>query len=70
MSKELMIKIVDKNCTKIHSVFWTIRRYDLVFYTEGPDERTPLNVVFPFLDFAKETLVAITKNGALKAIDV
>jgi len=57
--------------TKIHSVFWTLGRYDLVFYTEGPDERTAMSVVFPFLDFAAtETLVAITKEDALKAMGI
>jgi len=55
--------------TKIHSFFWTLGHYDLVFYTEGPDERTALSTVFPFLDFAAtETLVAITREDALKAM--
>ncbi|NWG10043.1 MAG: hypothetical protein HXX80_07070 [Nitrososphaerales archaeon] len=57
--------------TRIRFVFWTLGHYDLVFYTEGPDERTALSTVFPFLDFAAtETLVAITREDALKAMGV
>jgi uncharacterized protein with GYD domain len=55
--------------TKIHNFFWTLGRYDIVFYTEGPDERMALSVVLPFLDFAAtETLVAISREAALKAM--
>ncbi|MCP8323763.1 MAG: GYD domain-containing protein [Candidatus Methylarchaceae archaeon HK02M2] len=55
--------------TKIRFVFWTLGRYDLVIYTEGPDEATALSTVLPFFDFAStETLVAITKEDAHKLI--
>ncbi|MCP8318069.1 MAG: GYD domain-containing protein [archaeon] len=57
--------------TKVRFVFWTLGRYDMVFYTEGPDERTALSTVFPFLDFAAtETLVAVTREDALKVMGV
>ncbi|MCP8310508.1 MAG: GYD domain-containing protein [Candidatus Methylarchaceae archaeon HK01B] len=53
--------------TKVRFIFWTLGRYDLVLYTEGPNETAALNTVLPFLDFAStETLVAITRDEATK----
>jgi len=57
--------------TRIRFVFWTLGRYDMVFYTEGPDPVMALSTVLPFFDFAStETLVAVSREEALKALGI
>jgi len=54
---------------KIHSVHWTLGRYDVIIYSEAPDEKAALAAVFQFADVAStETLVAIPREEALKAV--
>ena len=54
---------------KIHSVHWTLGRYDLVIYGEAPDEKAALRASFEAFDVgAIETLVAIPREEALKAV--
>ncbi|MEM3437990.1 MAG: hypothetical protein QXP55_05635 [Nitrososphaerales archaeon] len=60
-----------KEGTKIRFVFWTLGRYDLVFYSEGPDAVTALSTVLPFFDFAStETLVAVSREEAMKILGI
>ncbi|MEM3382898.1 MAG: GYD domain-containing protein [Nitrososphaerales archaeon] len=60
-----------KEGTKIRFIFWTLGRYDMVFYTEGPDPVTALSTVLPFFDFAAtETLVAVSKEEAMKILGI
>ncbi|MGB9659804.1 MAG: hypothetical protein ACPLY9_04705 [Nitrososphaerales archaeon] len=60
-----------KEGTRIRFVFWTLGRYDMVFYTEGPDAVTALSTVLPFFDFAAtETLVAVSREEAMKALGI
>jgi uncharacterized protein with GYD domain len=53
---------------KRHSAFWTLGRYDAVFIIEAPDEKTAMKFVIntPTDLAATETLVAITREDALK----
>ena len=54
---------------KIHSVRWTLGRYDLVIYSEAPNEKAALAAVFQSGDVAStETLVAIPREEALKTV--
>jgi len=54
---------------KVHSVHWTLGRYDVVIYSEAPNEKAALASVFQFGDIASiETLVAIPREEALKTV--
>ena len=54
---------------KIHSIHWTLGRYDTVVHFEAPDEKAALAAAFDFSDGASfETLVAIPREEALKAV--
>jgi len=58
-----------KHSTKIHSIHWTLGRYDVVLYAEAPDEKAALAFNFDFAEVAStETLVAIPREEALKAV--
>lgn len=58
-----------KHLTKVHSIHWTLGRYDGVVYAEAPDEKAALAFNFDFADAAStETLVAIPREEALKAV--
>ena len=52
---------------KIHNVFWTLGRYDLLIVYEAPNEHEALKMGTPFSEhMASETLVAIPREEALK----
>lgn len=52
---------------KIHNVFWTLGRYDVVIVHEAPSEKEAMKMGIQFVDhLASETLVAITREEALK----
>ena len=54
---------------KIHSVYWTLGRYDVVFITEAPDEKAAMAVLLQFGDdVATETLIAVPREEALKLL--
>jgi len=54
---------------KILSVHWTLGRYDLIIYSEAPNEKAALASTFQFGDVAStETLVAIPREEALKTV--
>jgi uncharacterized protein with GYD domain len=51
---------------KIHNVFWTLGRYDIVIVHEAPNEKEAMKMGMQFTDYiACETLVAITREEAL-----
>jgi len=55
--------------TKIHLVHWTLGRYDIIIYSEAPDEKAALAALYQFGDVAStETLVAIPREEALKTV--
>jgi len=52
---------------KIHSTFWTLGRYDAVWITEAPDEKTAMKVALwnPVGEnIATETMVAVSRDEA------
>jgi uncharacterized protein with GYD domain len=52
---------------KVHNVFWTLGRYDIVIVHEAPSEKEAMKMGMQFVDHvATETLVAITREEALK----
>ena len=57
----------EKHGVKRHSAFWTLGRYDAVFITEAPDEKTAMKFA---MDAAKqgiaatETMVAVSRDEA------
>ncbi len=53
---------------KVHMNFWTLGRYDAVWVTEAPDEKTAMKVAMwaPGGDaVATETLVAVSRDEAV-----
>jgi uncharacterized protein with GYD domain len=51
---------------KVHNVFWTLGRYDIIIH-EAPSEKEAMRMGIQFIDYvACETLVAVTREGALK----
>jgi uncharacterized protein with GYD domain len=58
-----------KYSLKVHSIHYTLGRYDVVIYSEGPDEKSALQACFDVSDVnSTETLVAIPREEALKAL--
>ena len=58
-----------KSVVKIHSLLWTLGRYDAVMLVEAPNVKAALAFVFDFADFAvTETLVAIPRDEAIRAV--
>jgi uncharacterized protein with GYD domain len=58
-----------KHKSKILSIHWTLGRYDVVIYSEAPDEKTALATAFAIFGGAQsETMVAIPREEALKAV--
>jgi len=54
---------------KIHSIYWTLGRYDVVFVAEAPDEKAAMAILMQFGDdVATETLVALPREEALKLL--
>jgi len=51
---------------KIHSVYWTLGRYDAVLLVETVDEKALMAFLLPFGDDAStETLIAVPQEEAL-----
>jgi uncharacterized protein with GYD domain len=55
---------------KLHHGFWTLGRFDAVFITEAPDEKTHMKFQLnaPSDLGATETLVAVSRDEAIKLI--
>ena len=54
---------------KIHNVFWTLGRYDVIIIYEAPNEKVTLKMGMPFSEYmASETLTAIPREEALELI--
>ena len=54
---------------KVLSTHYTLGRYDVVVFTEAPDEKAALAASFDVSDMnSTETLVAIPREEALKAV--
>lgn len=54
---------------KIHSIYWTLGRYDVVLVAEAPDEKAAMAILLAFGDDASsETLVAVPREEALKLL--
>jgi len=53
---------------KVHSIHWTLGRYDAVVFAEAPDEKAILAFNFNIATVSTETLVAIPREEALKAV--
>jgi uncharacterized protein with GYD domain len=54
---------------KVLSTHYTLGRYDVVVFTEAPDEKAALAASFDVSDLnSTETLVAIPREEALKAV--
>jgi uncharacterized protein with GYD domain len=53
---------------KLHNVFWTLGRFDVVSITEAPDEKTQMKFALnaPTDLGATETLVAVSREEAIK----
>jgi len=55
---------------KILGWYWTLGRYDTVVITEGKDEKAMMKAAIRFGDMlSPETLVAVTREEAVKLID-
>ncbi|MEM2896817.1 MAG: GYD domain-containing protein [Candidatus Bathyarchaeia archaeon] len=53
----------------IRSIFWTLGRYDVVWYVEAPDEKAIMSVLIQLGDaITTETLVAVPREEALKML--
>jgi len=53
----------------IRSIFWTLGRYDVVWYVEAPDKKAVMSVLVSLGDVgASETLVAVPRDEALKML--
>jgi uncharacterized protein with GYD domain len=74
MTKELtdrVSKVIKEqpHGVKIHSIYWTLGRYDVVFITEAPDEKAAMAAAMQFGDdVATETLIAVPREEALKLL--
>ncbi len=57
-------KEAEKSGVKLHNAFWTLGRYDAVFISEGPDEKTAMKFAIgaPTDLGATETLVAVSRD--------
>ena len=54
---------------KIHSIYWTLGRYDSVLIIEAPDEKTAMKILTRVGDYAAtETMVAIPREEAIKLL--
>jgi len=55
---------------KLHNSFWTLGRFDAVFVTEAPDEKTVMKLFVntPTDLGSSETLVAVSREEAIKMI--
>ena len=53
---------------KLHQVFWTLGRFDVVSITEAPDEKTSMKFSLnaPSDLGSTETLVAVSREEAIK----
>lgn len=57
------------SAVKVHSIHWTLGRYDGVIYSEASSEKAILALAVAFGDAASsETLVAVPREEALKAV--
>lgn len=53
----------------IHSIFWALGRYDVVWYVEAPDEKAVMSILMQFGDaVTTETLIAVPREEALKML--
>jgi uncharacterized protein with GYD domain len=55
---------------KLHHAFWTLGRFDAVFITEAPDEKTAMKLFVntPTDLGSSETLVAVSREEAIKMV--
>ena len=61
---------IEKEGNKILCLYWTLGRYDAVVITEGKDEKTAMRNIMRWSDLlSSETLVAVSKEEALKLIE-
>lgn len=60
----------EKMGVKLHNVFWTLGRFDVVSITEAPDEKTQMKFSLntPTDLGATETLVAVSRDEAIKML--
>jgi uncharacterized protein with GYD domain len=60
----------EKMGVKLHNVFWTLGRFDVVSITEAPDEKTQMKFALnaPGDIGATETLVAVSREEAIKML--
>jgi uncharacterized protein with GYD domain len=60
----------EKMGVKRHMSFWTLGRYDAVFVTEAPDEKTVMKLFVntPTDLGSSETLVAVSREEAIKMV--
>ena len=59
-----------KEGAKILGVYWTLGRYDAIVITEGKDEKAAMKSLLRWGDMVStETLVAVTREEALKLIE-
>jgi len=60
----------EKMGVKLHNVFWTLGRFDVVSITEAPDEKTQMKFALnaPTDLGATETLVAVSREEAIKLL--
>jgi uncharacterized protein with GYD domain len=51
---------------KVHSVYWTLGRYDVVIIAEAPDEKAAMAILLQFGgEVTSETLIAVPREQAL-----
>ncbi len=61
---------ITKEGVKILGTYWTLGRYDAIVITEGKDEKNAMKNILRFSDLlSTETLVAVTREEALKLIE-
>lgn len=71
MTKELndkLSKVIKEQPmgVKVHSVYWTIGRYDVVLIAEAPNEKAAMAILLQFgAEVASETLIAVPRDEAL-----
>jgi uncharacterized protein with GYD domain len=52
---------------KVHNVLWTLCPYNIIIVHEAPSEKEAMKMGIQLIDYvACETLVAVTREGALK----
>ena len=65
-----IMKDMEKEGVKFKAMHWTLGRYDIAHIVEAPNEKALMKAMVMISDMAStETLVAITREEALKLVE-